>query len=502
MPSTTARRFLYAAMLVCTSFGAGAQETKEPIDVTKARVEGVVVDESGAGVGGALVRPIGGGWQGAPTGVKASPNGKFHLVLNAPSARYHTFIASDATQDRQGIIHLQDTALEAVVSLRIVLKPARSVRVSVTDAAKTRIAGATVGVVELYTVLHSAETGAQGTVSLKIPADAKVSQIVAIKPGVGFDYYENYNKWPRTEPLLPLPEEVHLVANGAQRVTVGVTDSAGKALADIGVVPWTIQKKGRLGYVNLSAGLKPFEARTDDKGLAVFDWIPTDLEGRIAFLARNDKSHQPVLPIFDSATPNVPVTTSLVATVPMTGKALLPDGRPAGGILIQAEGRGESAHYFRGLARTRADGTFDLNLYPKQTYLFAVTDADWAAPLFSGINVEENANLKDLVTFHLRKGTMLQGRVTVGKDKKASPGHTVTIIQLGLTAPPNPAAAGRGRGDLVRWAFADKEGRYSMRLGPGDYQIWADRRDQQNLTVATEPTLVRDFHIESLPDER
>ena len=37
------------------------------IDVSKARVEGVVVDESGVGVSGAMVRFIGGRWQGAPT---------------------------------------------------------------------------------------------------------------------------------------------------------------------------------------------------------------------------------------------------------------------------------------------------------------------------------------------------------------------------------------------------------------------------------------------------
>lgn len=501
MTSMKARRFLYAAMLVGTSFGAGAQEIREPIDVTKARVEGVVVDESGAGVGGTLVRPIGGGWQGAPTSVKASPSGKFHVVLDAPSARYYTFIASDTAQNRLGITRLQDTALEAVVPLRIVLKPARSVRVTVTDAAKTPILGAAVGVVELYTVLDSAETGADGAVSFKIPADAKVSQIVAIKPGVGFDYHENYNKWPQTEPLLPLPAEVHLVANGAQKVTVGVSDSAGNPLAGIGVIPWTIQKKGRLGYVNLGAGLKHLESRTDEKGLAVFDWIPRDLDGRTAFLNTSRKFHQPDTPHFDPANPNAPVTTRLLATVPMTGKALLLDGRPAGGILIQAESRGETSHYFRGLARTRADGTFAFDLYPKQTYLFAVTDAGWAAPHTSEINVDENAKLKNLVVFHVTKGTMLQGRVTAGKDRKASPGHTITILHLGVGDPANPAA-GRGRGDLVRWAFADKEGRYSMRLGPGDYRIWADHRDQQDLRVATEPTIVRDFHIENLPDKR
>jgi hypothetical protein len=116
--------------------------------------------------------------------------------------------------------------------------------------------------------------------------------------------------------------------------------------------------------------------------------------------------------------------------------------------------------------------------------------------------VEEDANLKNLLTFQLRKGSILQGRVTVGKDKKASAGHTVTIIQMGFKDPAPQPVAGRARGDLVRWAFADKEGRYSMRLGPGEYRIWADHRDQQNLTIANEPTIVRDFHIESLPDER
>lgn len=209
-----------------------------------------------------------------------------------------------------------------------------------------------------------------------------------------------------------------------------------------------------------------------------------------------------MLPVFDPAAPNAPLTTRLLATVPMTGKALLPDGRPAGGVLVQAEGRGATAHYFRGLARTRADGTFDFELYPKQTYLFAVTDADWAAPLFSGITAEENANLKNLLTFRLSKGCILRGRVTVGKHRKASPGHTVTIIQMGFSDPAPQPVANRSRGDLVRWAFADKEGRYAMRLGPGEYRIWADHRDQQELAVANEPTIDRDFHVENSPDER
>jgi hypothetical protein len=90
--------------------------------------------------------------------------------------------------------------------------------------------------------------------------------------------------------------------------------------------------------------------------------------------------------------------------------------------------------------------------------------------------------------------------VTVGKDKKPAANETVTLVEVGTE---NPAGgAGRGQADgLVRWATTDKDGKYSIRVGAGGFQIWvqAGEHSPQELTVGTEKTLTRNFHINREP---
>ena len=69
-------------------------------------------------------------------------------------------------------------------------------------------------------------TDSRGLVTLRAPADAITDWIVAFKPNVGFDYFENY-------PVLPLgwsalPDRVELVLNGARTVRVRAVDSSDK----------------------------------------------------------------------------------------------------------------------------------------------------------------------------------------------------------------------------------------------------------------------------------
>jgi hypothetical protein len=53
--------------------------------------------------------------------------------------------------------------------------------------------------------------------------------------------------------------------------------------------------------------------------------------------------------------------------------------------------------------------------------------------------------------------------------------------------------------DLVRWAKADESGQYHIRLGPGHYQLRGpDPLSPEELVVAVEEEIVRDFHLPHL----
>ena len=67
----------------------------------------------------------------------------------------------------------------------------------------------------------------------------------------------------------------------------------------------------------------------------------------------------------------------------------LPDGKPAEGIQIQAEGhQAGSFTYCRRFDRSAADGSYSLEVDPGQDYIVAVVDESWAAPSHFGIEVE------------------------------------------------------------------------------------------------------------------
>ena len=107
--------------------------------------------------------------------------------------------------------------------------------------------GAAVGVRDydsLAPLLAHAETDANGTVSLRLPSDARVEQVFALKPQVGFDYFENYRSWPWVIIGEP-PARVNSDARRARTLSVRAVDSADKPLPGVELAPWTVQKRGK-----------------------------------------------------------------------------------------------------------------------------------------------------------------------------------------------------------------------------------------------------------------
>jgi hypothetical protein len=314
-----------------------------------------------------------------------------------------------------------------------------------------------------------------------------------MKGGMGFDYFENYRSWPGTIVNM-LPGDVALVLNGARTVRIQATDSGGKPLPGITLRPWTIHKTGKIAYANLAASefLKDFSSRADQQGVATFDWIPKDLKDPITFLCSSLDYHLPEPPNFDPSGGEAPLTARLLKNMKVRGRITFPDGKPAAGILVQAEGRGATAHYCRTLARSRADGSYALFLYAEQSHIMAVTDDDWAAPAHVGVTVREGESAKNL-DFRLVKGTLIYGDVTVGPKEKPAAKQTITLIQQGPGKPGFPTE------QLVRWASSDKAGRYRIRVGPGTYQIWAPETNHETITVQNQPKLEMNFHVARLP---
>ena len=73
----------------------------------------------------------------------------------------------------------------------------------------------------------------------------------------------------------------------------------------------------------------------------------------------------------------------------MSGSVRFPDGRPAGGLLIRAEGGPRSGRSINLAARTLADGSYVLDAPSESSYIVTVVDETWAAPSLTNVIVRE-----------------------------------------------------------------------------------------------------------------
>jgi len=152
-----------------------------------------------------------------------------------------------------------------------------------------------------------------------------------------------------------------LVLEGARTVRIHATDSKDRPVPGMAFVPWTLAKNGKIANVNLSGAscLSSLAAKTDREGIATFDWIPKQLNGGIQFLFRGKGYCLPQNVSFDPTREQDLLTACILKSATLLGKVRFPDGKPAPGILIQAEGRG------RMLARSGADGSYAFETDPQ-----------------------------------------------------------------------------------------------------------------------------------------
>ena len=222
---------------------------------------------------------------------------------------------------------------------RIVLRPSRAVDVSVVDSAGNPVADATVHVLYTYSLTTVTKTDASGKVRLFISKDAENPCITAFKSGVGMDYFGRDTEPPYGSSAVP--KSLKLVLNGTAPLESQVLDMAGTPVPGVSVELWTIKKKGK-DLLRFSE--TALAATTDAHGRATFDWIPADLD-RIEFVAQSDEYVTPATSPFRIEEGGDPrhLTARVLRKSQFSGRVTYPDGRPAAGIIVQAEGIGKSS---------------------------------------------------------------------------------------------------------------------------------------------------------------
>jgi RNA polymerase sigma factor (sigma-70 family) len=437
-----------------------AQVARAPTE-SATRISGVVVDDTGRPVAGAKVN---GTWlRRAADDATTAADGSFSLQLGGPTISSALIRATSDGDARQGLARFDESFGPTPMPLRIVLKPARVSTIRVSDSDGKTVEGAAVEVLTMYGPLVRTFTDALGRARLRLPADADVSHVSALKSGVGFDYFG-------TDPLMrmigepsPLPAEVSLTLDASRRVEVKAVDSTGRPVAGVTLGPFFFQKRGRQDLLNLS-GNDATLATTDAAGIARFDWIPKRAEGPIGFGVRLGEHSAKEAIRFDPSEHDATVTVSVHRDVRVQGKVYLPDGAPAVNVLLHAQGSftdgaPQIGHFF---TRTLDDGSYAISVFPGQTYAIALLDPRGAATPLTGIKMEEGVP-RDGLDFRMSAGAPVRGRVTRNAGGKPGARERVTIEVTGSG----------DRRPLQLWAMTDDEGRYATRLSPGQYYLSA-----------------------------
>jgi len=453
------------------------------------KIEGTVVDENDAPVPKTRVRLYTYALKGAVPTTLADEHGHFQFSVDLATARYLTFVADGLKNGTKAYAHIsEEGTLGLPIPLKLVLKPPRILDVDVHDADGNPIADAHVEASAMYTSLAFDRSESDGTVRLKLPADAIIDCALALKSGRGFDYWTSMPK--RGADAEVCPEKLTLTLNGARRVRVRAIDSAGQPVSGIKVTPWSITKQGKSFYANLSGGLMSplVNSNTDAQGIATVDWIPTDFANSITFLMGSKDYHLPQSP---AVTPDMKeedeLTMNLFATTLISGTVLSEDGTAAAGIVVQAEGRGATNHYYRDVARTNAAGRFEFKAFPNQAYLIAVLNDHRTAASLTLPELQESQPIDDL-ELRLGSGTAVRGVVTdaAGKIRK---NEAVTLVQNAQAPGANPINV-----SLVRWAHTDNEGRYHFLVGPGTFDLMDPGHKQKiQLTIKSQDEVIQDF---------
>ena len=557
MPFAVSVRRLAAAvlLLVTTPLIAGEPVAGEPPGDARV-LTGTVTDAAGAPVVGAVVRPQReGGNAPAAAPVETDAGGRFALRFSERPSRPGLFVTHpdgpaagfaaaepEPPADAPRGFNAQSNAPWPPVA--VTLRPGIAVNVAVTGADGAPVAGATAEVLAGQygmTAVATAETAADGTARLFVPAGSGRITALALKDGAGLDARELTPEEEAEEVAAPL------TLGGAFAATLTARDPRGEPVPGVMLKPWTVDRAawatraagaGGRSDANLSGAKSPGRTTGAD-GTATFAYLPTDFAGYLSFLARSETHHAPRSPSLRSAAPTTELIVPMVPQTTLSGRATDAAGAPVAGANLHLEGAGAQFSH-RSHVTTDADGRWSETVPTAQLYTvsvegedrtaaprvvvvpglapdpaapFGVPADDPDAPKVSpgGVETVEPITGVDLV---LEPGVLVSGTVREAAAD-GSPGdpaaeesiliawRTDNVTVPGHLAEYDFREPGSVSPDLMLRRTTDAEGRYSIRLGTGDWSIRADHKiGEPSLTIAPGDAPERTLDLTIPPREK
>ena len=261
-------------------------------------IKGIVVDGSGKPVGGAKVTCR---RQNRSRFATSNSNGTFMISREETTLRDVCLQAVADNGDASGRVSVrrrQERPGRPAALARIVLKPARNVLISVLDSRSRPVAAATVFMLDVGFVADQGRTDARGLATLRAPLDATIHWIAGHKPGVGFDYFENYPE----KPIVKSGQGFDIFEPYPRGRSAGQ-----QCLIEL-IWSWTVRahgprSRGRCGGSSgagnrAHAGVRLLEAQSvvheilrfacegshrTAHGIATFDWLPAEIGAMIDF---------------------------------------------------------------------------------------------------------------------------------------------------------------------------------------------------------------------------
>jgi len=489
-----------ATLLIPTS-PARSEDPKPAAELVP--IEGTVLDEAGQTAAGVKVHVYLRDTEvGAPT---TDADGKYsHSV--AFKKQWLTLVADDESGDRQGYLFNPALLGPAPLTVQpIQLRSTRHTLVKVVDARGVPVAGATVTAADskltLGDTFFKRITDQNGIVQFRYTDDAAVHQIVAFKPGVGFDYFGLALKPSEGAPVTPgataatehaeaLPDAIILKLTGARNLKIKATDPAGQAVAGIDFYPVEVKLDGK-STTFTTGGSLAIGGTTDPSGTILLDWLPKQFL-EIKFRGRPPDGHEIEIDgkaddmlMMTGSRPLDEVALAVVPLLKISGHVFGPDGKPIGRVRVQIQSQGRMLALQSSASSSpvsKPDGSYTVLVSRKPSYTLRITDSRWIAqyqeiPTITGDSIEN-------VDFKLSEGTIIHGTLTEAPDHNPVPREIVQIVSID------------GAAQKIRSGAPSRspDGHFEFRVPPGRYTITSASR-QIEIEVKDEREIVKDIEL-------
>jgi hypothetical protein len=450
-------------------------------------LRGNVVTEAGAPVGDVLVTVRNFPFVGT---VRSAADGRFSLTVpNAPSWTL-MLIGKDSSGLRQAIYVYEATppwpqSGPSGSPVRLVMKAAREIPVTVIDGAGQPVAGAIVGACAHLHEVETETSDSQGGAVLRVPVDVELKSVFAAKPEIGLDYF-NYRSPGATSnnpyTLAADTKSIKFVLNGARTARLRIVDGNQRPLAGVRVAPWYIQRPRKGREFNVQA-LETFTKTTDAAGRATFHIIPADHKGKTPFSISKPDYAMSDRPSFDPNSTSDEIRVVLLQKEPVRGNVSFPDGRPAAGATVTVAGEGFGSESYDGETICDERGQFEIRVTPEMFYVFVATSGRFVSPRRTCV-VRAEMPIEPLKLV-VQPGARVYGRWTLESESRPVAGQSLALNENVVHDDyrflpkegriPNPKNVRKTLlPRIIRWPRTDDQGRFEFFVAPGSYYLAAN----------------------------